>query len=361
MTRFLASIGAPAEIETALAGGADILDLKDPSTGALAALAIDAIGEMLEAVGGRRAVSAVTGDLPMEPELLRSRAAAVAATGVDMVKVGLWPDPRSRDCIRALAETARATRLVGVIFADLGPDFSLVQAMGDAGFAGAMLDTAGKGMGRLTTHLGADQLARFVATCREHRLICGLAGGLEAPDVPRLLALGPDVLGFRGALCGGHGRSGQLDPKAVALIRGLIPPAEAASAPGPAAAGTPVVDRIFVRDYVLMLEIGAYSHERGHQQRVSFDIAADIRRTPSDRDDMRHIFSYDVLTDAVRTVAAEGPFQLVETLAERIAARLLAHVAIVRVTVRVEKRDLGPGGIGVEIVRQRGSGGGARQ
>ena len=60
-------------------------------------------------------------------------------------------------------------------------------------------------------------------------------------------------------------------------------------------------------------------------------------------------------------VAAEGPFHLVETLAERIAARLLAHVAIVRVTVRVEKRDLGPGGIGVEIVRQRGSGGGARQ
>ena len=33
MTRFLASIGAPPEIETALAGGADILDLKDPSTG----------------------------------------------------------------------------------------------------------------------------------------------------------------------------------------------------------------------------------------------------------------------------------------------------------------------------------------
>ena len=361
MTRFLASIGAPAEIETALAGGADILDLKDPTTGALAALGIDAIGALLEAIAGRRAVSAVIGDLPMEPELLRSRAAAVAATGVDMVKVGLWPDPRARDCIRALADTARATRLVGVLFADLGPDFSLVQAMAEAGFAGAMLDTAGKGTGRLTTHLGADQLARFVAACLEHRLICGLAGGLEAPDVPRLLALGPDVLGFRGALCAGHGRSGRLDPEAVALIRGLIPLADAASAAGPAAAGTAVVvDRIFVRDYELMLEIGAYSHERGHPQRVRFDIAADIRRTPSDGDDMRHAFSYDVLTDAVRTVAAEGPFQLVETLAERIAARLLAHAAIVRVTVRVEKRDLGPGGIGVEIVRQRGPDGGAR-
>jgi hypothetical protein len=31
------------------------------------------------------------------------------------------------------------------------------------------------------------------------------------------------------------------------------------------------------------------------------------------------------------------------------------------VTVRVEKRDLGPGGVGVEIVRQRESGGNERQ
>ena len=158
--------------------------------------------KLLEAVAGRRAVSAVTGDLPMEPELLRSRAAAVAATGVEWSRSACGPIRGRATASGRLLHTARATRLVGVIFADLGPDFSLVQAMADAGFAGAMLDTAGKGMGRLTTHLGADQLARFVAACLEHRLICGLAGGLEAPDVPRLLALGPDVLGFRGALCG---------------------------------------------------------------------------------------------------------------------------------------------------------------
>ena len=71
MTRFLASIGARHEIETALAGGADIIDLKDPSTGALAALGIDLIAEMLEAIGGRREVSAVTGDLPMDADALK--------------------------------------------------------------------------------------------------------------------------------------------------------------------------------------------------------------------------------------------------------------------------------------------------
>ena len=112
-----------------------------------------------------------------------------------------------------------------------------------------MLDTAGKSGGRLTTHLGADRLLRFIAACREHQLLCGLAGGLEPPDVPRLLALRPDVLGFRGALCGHNGRSGPLDPQAVALIRALIPPETPAASPPPAA--TTVVDRIFVRDLVV--------------------------------------------------------------------------------------------------------------
>ena len=51
----------------------------------------------------------------------------------------------------------------------------------------------------------------------------GLAGSLEAPDVPRLLLVRPDVLGFRGALCHAHDRRGAIDPTAVVLIRDLIP------------------------------------------------------------------------------------------------------------------------------------------
>ncbi len=62
------------------------------------------------------------------------------------------------------------------------------------------------------------------SSMRAGRIICmtGLAGSLEAPDIPRLLLLAPDVLGFRRALCR-EGRGGPLDAEAVALIRGLIP------------------------------------------------------------------------------------------------------------------------------------------
>ncbi len=51
----------------------------------------------------------------------------------------------------------------------------------------------------------------------------GLAGSLEAPDVPRLLPLQPNYLGFRGSLCRGRSRVAEIDPAAVRIIRDLIP------------------------------------------------------------------------------------------------------------------------------------------
>src|SRR5262249_44750110 len=159
------------EIETALSGGADIIDLKDPAAGALGALSLTAIRQMVASIAGRRPVSAVTGDLPMDPDLLQSRVEATAATGVDFVKVGVFAGPAMHDCVSALAGAARNARLIGVLFADRSPDFALLAALAGTGFTGAMLDTAGKGTGRLTTHLGADRLARFVAACGGHRLL----------------------------------------------------------------------------------------------------------------------------------------------------------------------------------------------
>ena len=53
--------------------------------------------------------------------------------------------------------------------------------------------------------------------------MAGLAGSLEPPDVPRLLLLEPDYLGFRGALCAGRDRAARIDPAAIAIIRELIP------------------------------------------------------------------------------------------------------------------------------------------
>jgi FolB domain-containing protein len=371
MTMLLASVTGVEEAELALTQGADIIDLKDPTKGALGALDPKVVRAVVAVIGGRRPASAVTGDLPMEPNVVVNAAEAMAATGVDYVKVGLFPGPNREDCIRALAPVAGRTQLVGVLFADSEPDVGLLPLMAGAGFAGAMLDTARKGAGRLLDHAGPAALGEFIHACRSHGLLTGLAGSLEAPDVPRLLLLAPDYLGFRGALCAEHDRKAGLDAAAVNLIRGLIPrdprsvaiePAEphkadywllAAGGYSGDAANDGSADRILVHDFVLPVRIGVYDKERAAAQDVRFNVTAEISRATQPASDMRDVLSYDIITDGIRLIAASGHIPLVETLAERIADFVLGHARVQAATVKVEKLQVGSGRVGVEIRRQR--------
>lgn len=115
-------------------------------------------------------------------------------------------------------------------------------------------------------------------------------------------------------------------------------------------------DRIFVRDLVLDCELGAYAEEKGVTQKVGFSIVAAVSPDVGSRtDEIAEVPSYDELTNAVKSVMAEGHINLVETIAERIAERILADRRIVSVRVRIEKLERGPAAVGVEIVRPRGS------
>src|SRR5262245_62201444 len=185
MTLLLASVTGPDEAAVALAHGADIIDLKDAARGALGALDRVVLRATVAAVAGRRPVSAVTGDLPREPEVIAAAVARTAETKVDYVKVGLFPGPRRQDCIRALAPLAQATKIVGVMFADRGADNELIKLMADSGFAGAMLDTADKRAGRLIDCMDVTALRVFVGACRERGLMAGLAGPPQAAEGPR--------------------------------------------------------------------------------------------------------------------------------------------------------------------------------
>lgn len=114
-------------------------------------------------------------------------------------------------------------------------------------------------------------------------------------------------------------------------------------------------DRIFLRDHVLSAEIGAFQSERGQDQRLRFNLTVDLRETVAGAEDhVDHVLSYDVLTQAVDTAMADQRYNLVETLAERIAAEVLAHPRAARIQVSVEKLDRGPGALGVSIIRHRG-------
>jgi dihydroneopterin aldolase len=113
-------------------------------------------------------------------------------------------------------------------------------------------------------------------------------------------------------------------------------------------------DRISVRDHVVPVEIGAFQAERGHTQRVRFNVVVELRPHPAPlEDDVDRILSYDRITEAIAAELAAERLNLLETLAERIAERVLLEPQAMRAFVRVEKLDRGPGALGVEIVRNR--------
>ena len=111
-------------------------------------------------------------------------------------------------------------------------------------------------------------------------------------------------------------------------------------------------DRISLRDHVVEVEIGAFQAERGHTQRVRFNIVVEVRSgTGPLEDDVDRILSYDKVTEAIALELAAERVNLLETLAERIAERILLEPQAMRAFVRIEKLDRGPGALGVEIVR----------
>ncbi len=116
------------------------------------------------------------------------------------------------------------------------------------------------------------------------------------------------------------------------------------------------LDRISVRDHTVEVEIGAFQAERGVTQRICFNIVVEVRPLtgPID-DDVDRILSYDKVSEAIAFELAEERLNLLETLAERVADRILLEPQAMRVFVRVEKLDRGPGALGVEIVRSRGT------
>jgi dihydroneopterin aldolase len=113
-------------------------------------------------------------------------------------------------------------------------------------------------------------------------------------------------------------------------------------------------DRISLRDHIVEVEIGAFQAERGTTQRICFNVVVEVQPItgPVD-DDVDRILSYDKVTEAIAAELADERLNLLETLSERVAERILVEPQAMRVFVRVEKLDRGPGALGVEIVREK--------
>ena len=224
MSKWLASVQSLQEAQTLLPVLPDILDMKNPSRGALGALSVDIVSQIVSMIDGRCQTSATIGDLPMKAELIAQAMTAMAASNVDYVKIGIFPEAELTDCIVQLEETVKqlTTPVIAVLFADNMPKINCLPLLKAAGFKGVMIDTAFKDGRHLSDHWSQAKLADFVKSAKHHDLLCGLAGALRVEDIEILKPIGADYLGFRSALCQQRQRTSNLAVDLAEQIQQLI-------------------------------------------------------------------------------------------------------------------------------------------
>ena len=230
--RLLVSVVDAEEAELAVAGGVDIVDVKNPSEGSLGAPAPGVLAQVRAVVPPELPLSAALGDLPCLPGTAALAALGAARSGAAYVKLGLWGVTRVEDAVAVLraarVAVAGEAEVVAVAYADaarvssrpLAP-WELVAAAREAGLSGCLIDSAIKDGRGLLSWIGPDALAELVAEAHGAGLEIALAGELRAEDLPAVRATGADIAGVRSAACLEGRRTAALDPARVAALRAV--------------------------------------------------------------------------------------------------------------------------------------------
>jgi dihydroneopterin aldolase len=116
------------------------------------------------------------------------------------------------------------------------------------------------------------------------------------------------------------------------------------------------IRHVFVRDLELNANIGVYRREKGTLQPVRINIDLTVEETDGAIDDkLENVVDYSAVVDGVKEILAGGHLNLVETLAEKIAAHCLEDARVKVARVRIEKLKILPEAqsVGVEIERER--------
>ncbi len=222
MTQILISVTSIAEAQLALDCGADIIDLKDPSAGALGALPLSLIKEIVGHINGRQLVSATIGDLPMDAETIVKRVTLLAETQVDYIKIGFFEAEDFNECLAGLKlVTQNGIKLIAVLFAEYDYPESLFELIKEAGFIGIMLDTAKKNGQTFFDYYSVQQRKEFANKILSLDLTFGLAGSLKLENLVMAKQFNPSYIGFRGGVCDDNKRQLALSAEKIMAICNL--------------------------------------------------------------------------------------------------------------------------------------------
>ncbi len=226
---------SPADLEearAAIAGGADIIDLKNPREGSLGASFPRIIRQVKASLPEGLELSAALGDLAFKPGTASLAAYAVASLGADYAKAGLFEVrdevqglELARELCRAVEGTGCRIILAGYAeYASIGSvsPFLLPEVAEEAGAAGVMIDTARKDGRNLFHHLPEGEVKAFVDDAHDLGLLAALAGSLGMESARRAVALRADIVGVRGLVCTDGDRGNRIEAVRVLEVKAAL-------------------------------------------------------------------------------------------------------------------------------------------
>ncbi len=216
--KLLVSVRSVEEAFEALEGGADLIDVKEPSNGALGAADPAVIASIIREVKGRVPVSAAMGEF-MDWDYRE------VPKKLSFVKWGLSHVP-DLDDLWDVRLSACGVEPVLVAYADYERSASpkpsaLIEAAVEMKFSAFLIDTAVKDGTTLLDWVDRSQLARWCDWLANNDIQIALAGSLGEREIRLLAPIQPDWFAVRGAACEG-GREGTVRAAKVRRLKEII-------------------------------------------------------------------------------------------------------------------------------------------
>lgn len=220
-TRLLVSVRDAGEAADALAGGADFIDVKEPSRGPMGMAPPEVIQGIVAAVAGHVPVTAALGDLH-DRHVIQDIPDAVA-----YVKIGVTTSDGWREKLVARFASCPASWAAPVAYAPQpgvdAPGISQVLRWAiDHNASAVLLDTAVKDGSNLLDSINVASITLWLDEAHRHGLVTALAGSLAGVALEEAIALGPDIIAVRGAACVQGQRAQRIDRVRVRALADLI-------------------------------------------------------------------------------------------------------------------------------------------
>jgi uncharacterized protein (UPF0264 family) len=229
--RLLVSVRSAVEVDAALAGGAGIIDVKEPERGALGAPDERVVQAVAARVPESVPLSIALGDPPTVADAVAAvlRLMPRRERGETVLKLGFAgaaTDDRAGQLLLAVVAGSRPAAVVAVAYADWTragspPPIALIGTAARAGARGVLLDTFAKDGRDLFDLMPVRTVRRWVDLARAAGLMTAVAGSLGSRSLGLLNQIRPDIVGVRGAACD-SGRMGQVSEERVRELRGAL-------------------------------------------------------------------------------------------------------------------------------------------